>query len=196
MSLVFCGVAGNGWWGLLIVSCSWKHRSGQDQPMWDDKLPCWCRPFLEVKARQDWKDSLHPPVDMKYLPWHPVEREGDSIKNSADTCKCRLLLRSKHQQSHFHWIVFQCHLFCPLYLVPHFPYPSSIFYSLAYLLQGIPIPLLVIPVFFISIQSCTTLFSSVLKMRTLNLAFYPHWLGWHWVDMGHQLPSIILTTSV
>lgn len=65
-----------GWWGLLTVSCPGKHWPGQCPSMWDDRLPCWCRPFLEVRARQDWSGSLHPPVDMKYLPWHPVERGG------------------------------------------------------------------------------------------------------------------------
>lgn len=62
--------------------------------------------------------------------WHEISavtprwEGGDSIKNSADTCSRRLLLLSRHQQSHFHWIVFQRHLFCLLYLVLHFPFPS------------------------------------------------------------------------
>lgn len=60
MSLVWCGVSGKGWWGLLTVSCSWKHRPGQCLVMWDDRLPCWCWPFFEARERQDWKDSLHP----------------------------------------------------------------------------------------------------------------------------------------
>lgn len=113
-----------GWWGLLTVSCPGKHWPGQCPSMWDDRLPCWCRPFLEVRARQDWSGSLHPPVDMKYLPWHPVERGGDSIKNSADTCRRRLALHSRHQQSHFHWTGFQRRPVCLLYLVLHFPFPS------------------------------------------------------------------------
>lgn len=32
--------------------------------------------FLEVRAQQDWKHSPHQPVDLKYLPWRPVERGG------------------------------------------------------------------------------------------------------------------------
>ena len=63
--------------------------------------------------------------------WHeisavtPRREGGDSIKNSADTCRRQLVLRGKHQQSHFQRMAFQCHLFCLLYLVLHFPFLPS-----------------------------------------------------------------------
>lgn len=118
--LFWCGLTGYDWWDLLTVSFCRKQRTGQWLPTWDDRLTCWSRNFLEVRARQDWNDSLH-----LLLTWNicrdTLLRQGDSIKNSADTCGRRLLLLS-HQQSHFHWTVFQCRLIFLLYLVPQFPF--------------------------------------------------------------------------
>lgn len=114
--LFWCGLSGYDRWGLLTVTFCRKHRPGQWLPMWEDRLSCWCQNFLEVRARQDWNDSLH-----LLLTWNicrdTLLRWGDSMKYSADTCGRPLLLLS-HQQSHFHRIVFQCHLIFLLYLAP------------------------------------------------------------------------------
>lgn len=113
----WCAPPGYERWGTLTMSLWGKHRPGQWPPMWDDRLSCWCRWFLEVRARHDWKHSLP-------LTWNicrdTLLRGGDSIKNSADNCRRRLPLLS-HQQSHFHWMVFQLRRCCLHHLVPHFP---------------------------------------------------------------------------
>lgn len=131
--------------------------------------------------------------------WHEISavtprwEGGDSIKNSADTCRRRLLLLSRHQQSHFHWIVFQCHLFCLLYFIPHFPLSFLLFWretakDLKDLFNNISTACHSFDV--LSIHCPMTVSALLVYLRFCPFcgwgnALCPCCIAWHWVATGH-----------
>lgn len=192
-----CGFLYTPVWRLLSLSmCTAQSKKakllfltlgGQELPMWDDRLPCWCRPFLEVIARQDWKDSLHPPVDMKYLPWHLVERGGFHKK----FCWHLQVSTSITQQTSAKSF--------SLDSLPVSPVLSALLApSLSFSLLGLSVKryshtCTYHSFVFISIQSSMTLFSSILTTTTLNFSSLS---SLFWLTLGgHGSPATINNTD-
>lgn len=140
---------------------------------------------------------------MKYLPWHPGERGGVSIKNSADTCTRPLLLVS-HQPSRFRRMVSQLQPF-RLFLSVPLLFTFLVFSTnekrcgkdekvslLRRLFAWFPFQS------FLSHRLPAFLSFSPLSGRMGKLSdfapFCPLHIAWHSVDTGHRRPSIIPTT--
>lgn len=154
--------------------------------------------------------------------WHeisavtPCWEGGDSIKNSADARRRRLLLPSRYQQSRFHCRVFQCHLFSCAVLRSYLSFCLPPLIKIKEALEGkfkhsfknkdissslsiIRFPFHALLYDWHCLRALPRLFPlfspPLLRMSKFSdFALCPQCTAWHWVDKGHQLPSITLTT--